>query len=687
MASLRCNRSNIRSLLLLFIILPFLTPLSSIRALEFENIDSFDVHPDNRWIETGTGITVSVDDSILDISDTGDGSVDTYTMSRMLRDYEGSIEIRWKMTVAGANGTASDHLKFKLLGDEDVDYFVNLVFRNYDIDGTGDVFFEFDDTSDVYRTTSLTTGEKALLTEGAWYVLRIDYDILRSDFRYRIYSDAGAVLVSYYAYEIFGNYDSNMGQANELSLKIDLSVYTSSYVMHTYIDYIEAPFEEREWTNVGNPADADWIEEDTWEFCQAQDDISHEFQHWRLIVPRLDLVSAMLRLSVSDASNFGVGEQVYIQFRIYCVDADDGDLHEAFHFGIAIAKDGTGILYNVDIYVDGIAKISSTNYFDTDEVWLSFAVGAKEQRALLSAAASWGWDPTDSSATGDEVADIYTSAVATVPSQEFVLHTTYYADFAGDVDVDYWVENFDLIYRDSFAGIDMREELDLQPDKYYDDATGILENAFGWVNDLIQGIVNGLGLIFSAVGTLISAAIEALEPLLTAVTSAVDGLITYIQSIASDFFNVLIDGAGTLFEAILDAAIILTDTITEAFFLIFWDSWSGPDILALIDWGLVSLIEIITNLPAFLTDLANQLQVLWDLLSIIGVIFFFIIPLSAGGNVGEFLEKSLGYMAVDLTMGFSILGVHIPVPSFALWLVVLQFNILDGTAFAGFLTW
>ena len=73
-------------------------PISLVFGDEDENVDSFIVHPLNRWdTYTVNGMTDTIDYGMLKITDTGDASSDSVDMRRSLRSSEGKIIVKFYM--------------------------------------------------------------------------------------------------------------------------------------------------------------------------------------------------------------------------------------------------------------------------------------------------------------------------------------------------------------------------------------------------------------------------------------------------------------------------------------------------------------------------------------------------------------------------------------------------------------
>ena len=75
----RKKQGYLLGLLVLFLVGAWIPVITTAGDLELENIDSFDVHYSTRWdINSHLAFTRTIEDSILNISDVGDNSIDSF---------------------------------------------------------------------------------------------------------------------------------------------------------------------------------------------------------------------------------------------------------------------------------------------------------------------------------------------------------------------------------------------------------------------------------------------------------------------------------------------------------------------------------------------------------------------------------------------------------------------------------
>jgi hypothetical protein len=622
--------------------------LSPISAAEFENIDSFDVHPDSgRWDVTNAGIgSVTVDDSTLIMVDTGDGTTDTITLERGLRAFDGSVTYRFWVDSSGTGVT--DSLRLGLSSGSDTLY---LDVRPISSDSVGAVIIYEDHLG---GTESKSLGADKLAPE-TWYILRIDYDLFQSEIRLRLYFDNQTRVSSHHWYDVNAqDYPALFGKT-EINAYIHMKTWASAVTTTTKIDYVNAPFKEREWKHTTVAGDADWTVDETFEAVEFQDTIAAEYNMWQLNVPYLDLVSGMLRVSLDDHAVLDNLDGAHMEVNVYCVDANDGDLHNAFAATIDIYRSGANFYNALSVKIDSVTVESEIrNDANIDDLWLSFALATREDRSIYGVHVYWGWDVTDQTASENFVYDHPVASVADSPSQEWVIEFEYYVNMAADTEGKMWVESFQEIHRESMREMNIQDAIDKQPDHYYSNAW----NPF-------EGIQRALDEFIMALGNILANAWNGI----------IQPIITILQTFISDLFDFLFSLASDVLEFMIDVAFY------------WWDAANAPDVLAWLEWGLIGITQAASGGLVWIQSAVDQLQNIWDLGSIIGVLFFFALPLFASPTIGLYLERMFHYMAFDVTFGFSPLNIIPQVPAVALWLIIMQFNILDGTAFAGFLTW
>ena len=254
-------------------------------ASEEKNVDSFSVHPANRWTVANVGYTAAINDGLLNMSDVGDSSSDYYVVSRDLRDLSGTVEIRFKYS-SNSTGTATANYAEIYLYDGTATNSFLLKIQKLRDGLAGDTILYYYDVDASYQSLFLPTAED--LIEDTWYIIRMDYDLLESDFRIRVFSDVG-VEVFDYVWQDIGTTRPAIFSDSSLLVRLKAGCYYPAQSQFVYFDYVNAPFKEREWTNTDVPGDGDWITNGKF-LSYIQDDIN-DASDWQLTVPYLDQVS------------------------------------------------------------------------------------------------------------------------------------------------------------------------------------------------------------------------------------------------------------------------------------------------------------------------------------------------------------------------------------------------------------
>lgn len=663
--------------IVLVLITVFVVHFSPISAAEERNVDSFDVHPENRWEITDTSFSSSVENSYLRMYDTGDGTKDYYKMDRELRDPEGTIELRVKIEIEAGQTTTGNGYYIHLGNPADSTARIYLHLLGWDDAGTPDnvifVYYKDDDTTESYTVPS---GNKP--TEGYWYTYRIKYNLLKSEFEIRCTFDNGTRLfnIEWQDAEEF-EVPSLFGVTSHLSFSFWTRSEDSGIDVTTYLDYVDAQFKERSWVHNTVPSDANYLLDSV--YAAQVEDACDEISTYRLTVPALDSVSGDMNIYTTDHLST-VGDYLAMSLIIYSVNATDGTLDE--EVGVWIAQDSATGAHEVTAQITDNNVIKEdidvgTAYYELP-IAAHFSINLQDSRDTFIVRVTFKANATYTFAL------VYTSSITAGNSDEFVIEIKYDVALTQDVESSLYFGDISVV--DRSAMLDTGGFIDGFDPQFFE-TIGKTGGDWDPLAALIRWLGGLLAAAFRTVGDLIIIAVEALQPIITAVQTAVDGLVAYIQAIGADVIDYLITVAGDVLEALIDAAVVLTDAITEAFFLIFWDSWSGPDLLQWIDWGLTGIIQAVDGGLEWVIDFTAQLQSVWDLGTILGLIFFFGIPLLASPTIGLYLDNMFSAMVFDITFGVSPFGVIPRIPAVAIWLVVLQLNVLDGTAFGGFLTW
>ncbi|KKM10363.1 hypothetical protein LCGC14_1721980, partial [marine sediment metagenome] len=421
-----------------------------------------------------------------------------------------------------------------------------------------------------------------------YYRAQIKYNLLEAEFEIKITHDNGTRIFSVDLFEdftIINQFPSIFAFGRPPD--IYLSTYTVFYGhQEIWIDFINAPFKEREWKQVTTPSDPEWLE-DSWFFAYLEDDIAVEDNSkFQLTIPRLDSISGTISILPETATrgNLAVADEFYIFLKLYGVDADDGELHELVAVEIQYTVFGGGTHQAV---AQTCNSATCTQKFVDDAsapftIFPSaiFSISTTEDRNNISLSAQINFND-------DNPFNLFTTAIVSdevdLRSQEFVVETHYRAQFTGDTEVSLSLQNFAFISKDIFGDIG--------------NFVGDVAGAGGdFVSNLIQGFINGLiwllmpiflllGNLFRVVGEVI---VNALSPLLALVVSALgdlasaiwsslgpilegffDDIIGFVINIINDIWddilvpilNLFLAALGIVFDAIIDAGQIVITAI------------------------------------------------------------------------------------------------------------------------------
>lgn len=679
---------------------PSQPPSMSVNA-EQDNVESWNVHPaSGRWLFVeDTGLTDIISNGMLNISDTGDGTLDRYRIERKLRKLDSKIETRFRLRWSGSSfivnrdiftfaiGSATDlaggNFILEATGLNDTGSFIN----------TSIAFRDQDGASQKHRFTE----DSELIQNNTWYRLIIKYNILKSEIQFTLFQDTTQIW-KVREFEIIGDSIPLLFSETGFRVTITQRGESNGNFIETLIDYIDAPFKEHEWENVEVPVG---FLGNAWDSARAEDDIDDQSK-WRLNVPFLDTVSGLMSIDYTNFGNFVGGDGTIFVFRIQAADADDGGLHELLEVQLRLEHSigpsvAVGIRFSMTM--DGVETYSNQfNIADGDIPGVSFSTSLSQDRSEFTAKARYFFDVTDSTAGYDDVSgSIDIASVADDPSQEFVLEFEHSHDYDGNIEMTSFVTDFAFVERDIFTDLiggvqGFFETLILSVVNIFVAVFRFIAGIFVFVGDIIVIAVVALGVVLTvaltALGTLLEAAIEALEPFLTVISDAVDALwtlfidtlddiVTALIALASDFteffFDVLellipliITFLGTILSSIVDLA------AAALFFL--WDALSLPDLLGILDLIVVHSVTFITEFIAALTDIIQLLiDVSWIPLVVwwaYAVPFQFakaaFEPLAGLGNTIEVYFQNLIPVSV---LGFRL---YFPIGVFAtVWLIVL----------------
>lgn len=638
-------------------------------------IDSFNVHPKNRWDITEYDMDhVGVADGILNVSDVGDGSIDKIYMDRGLRDMDGTVSMRFKYST---NASAYEYYNSMYLFIEDPGTNNYVYFQVYGMKDGVSYYTKCAYKNNAGGTETLLVNSDERVYSDTWYVIRMDYDLYLAKMRWRLYFDNGSEVFDYEWTDIDEDNQPALFQFEEIFLRYQPNSQGDQVWIQHYVDYIEAPFKERAWENTDVPSDSDWLA-NSWDAVHVQDDIN-DISDWRLTVPRLDAVSGTFTAGFDDASLMNNGDNAYMSVNVYAVDADDGDLHSAVALAIGHVNVGVGDAFSISLNIDG-SEIWGYTAVGTTRPICQFTISLTDDRSRIGLEARVWLDDTDSSTYEDVIGSADISDIATDPSHEFVLEIEYVADFDCNTEWEALIYDYSLTYRDIFKGIGdffggifggvgdfLSGGIDFISD--------IFATIFRWLGELFASAIAGLGELLTAALSLVEAAVglvedaisamqTALESAIALVEDAVDGLIAYIQDIGDFVITELISAAQNILDALFDAMEFLVDELIQVVFWIYDEAMlalgfsSPPDLIALFN-SLVWLIgEVITSIPTLVGDIEN-LMAFWTFEKVIVLIFVFLVFLPF--MMGATNTDGIGNIIKVNTYPIQILGFGIPI--------------------------
>lgn len=662
---------------------PDISPKVNAISSEEENIDSMDVFPSNRWSVTNNGFTAEISAGLLNMSDVGDGTDDFFQINRDLRDLNGKIEVRFKVSVNESSADFQDSFYIKLL-DSSGTFEASLLIEVLQNNAISTTSLRMTQAVSGFSQKGVDVDERVF--EDLWYVFRIDYDLLKTECRFRLFFDNNTKVFDYDYFDI--DPINRLGIFAQTDLVLRIQSRSKGVTVINFVDYVQAPFKEREWKQIDTPSDSDWLV-DSWGNARVQDNID-DSSGWQLVVPYLDTVTATIFTNTSDNDVFisgAAGDRVTWFFRIFAVDGDDGDLHELFEVTIGFFEIIANT-FRVDfgLQFGGVTLAQGAFDFTSNYTSISprvaFSVGLTEDRseAVMNTRLSLNGtfrDAIDFSAGGS------VSGIATDPSQEFLLRFSYDAELDADVEWFAFLDDFGLKERGIFS------------DWFIANAPGALENVatavasgddiltilFRWLGDLLANAFGFVGDLlvdtFGFVGDLIISALEALEPFLTIISDAITGLVDLFVAAVGDFIDEVI-------IVLLSILADLTDVIVGIVFFI-WDALSLPDILAVFDTLLVGFGQAVAGFGQFVTDINNLIGNIFTISVTAGLFVFFFLPITISPTIGQWIEKVMEFMAFDITFGFSPWNVVPRVPAGAVWIaIVIGSGVLSGSILGGF---
>jgi hypothetical protein len=556
---------------------PLSSPLpTTVRAEESERIDSFNVHPANRWTESINGMTADLYRGLLRLQDTGDGSVDEYRMARELAQLDGKIVIKFEVSSASSD-YQTDYLAFELIQSDDRNKKLGIIIRH---DANNDYLTTYlqwrDWDGSTYRTKTLSGDERVF--DDVWYVFTLEYDVMKEEFEMVMKFENGTSVFKYDQSDL--SYRPYIYQTEDLSLMIRQTSQYNGKVVTSYLAYAKAPYREKRWSQSDTPSDPQWVE-DEWDYTYVSGSVAVDTSAWDLVVPYLDSFSATLRLNVT-ASGLGNGDYAGLSFSLFTVDYDDGALTEAMQIWLTIEKSvGGTLLSKADLEIDGSSADTATDFstYSSNEIArLDFSCSVHTDRQKISVGARF-W-PDESSSTYYDIEGVCRLSDVSIDfSNEFLLRTGY-STFG-------WATDEWTAYIDDFGFI--------SKSIFEDFVMPVIAGIQAFLAEIWVTVGRFLAVINTAVGIVIVKALEELQPFLTAIQSAINQIETWIAPIEN-----WIDSAIATIEPFFDPIETWLNNVADAIGVFIEDVWThfaaaANDFMA----------AVVSALSPLLSDLAD----------------------------------------------------------------------------------
>ncbi len=564
-----------------------------------------------------------------------------------------------------------------------------------------------------------------------WIRGKIEYSVLKSTFRVTMTWDNTSREFRVLAP---GDFTSQSGRTPALfEIGKPPLVYISTYLEFGWhaldIDFVKAPFKEREWTQTTSSDVPSFTIQDNWNMHHVDSSgsiLDGNISAWDLIVPSLDSVNVEMRLQAED-SDAGLSHSIIWSFVIFAVDGDDGEFHELFDVEMQHYQGGTGNNCNRV----GISDLSSPPSVFNDFLCgstangfnslLTFSMALTRDRSTIGLQVRSTMNESESSITKDGVAEIQIADVADDPSQEFVLRTILEVGKDGTLGYNapgeeyYQIVDFGLMERDIIGDVAKR----------------VVEPIANFLSDLFLGVFRFIAEIFKLVGDGISLAfgvfIDGLASLLSGVmitlaaglelamglvTTAVEGIgvlldaslgaLGVILEAAIDALGPVIEGIGTIIELAVQALEPLLEVISDALIEIAADIWSAfisvvTDIidaaltgLGIIFDALIAILQLLVdgvltwilnllNLTSTFNEVGSFLDFLIAIIFFvfaIGVFVLFSGAFLVSREPEDVLVNYWNIISFDMMFGMSFLGFRVYIPFAALmvvWIILMGY--------------
>lgn len=404
-----------------------------------------------------------------------------------------------------------------------------------------------------------------------WVRGKLEYNVLKSILKITITWDNTSRVFR----QVFpGGFTVGSGRIPALfEIGIAPTIFVSTYTEPTSwqqlnLDFIKAPFKERDWVQTTAPSDPDWVQ-DSHFFAMLQNNVSGlEKSEWDLNVIGLDSVSAVLKIDQSNYTTWDASAQVSAIFELYGVDADDGERQILTSIQLTLGSSGPTLLLSVDDGTDSFFLFSESSLTNP---MVRFSISTVDDRSKILVNIRAFKDDADETDFKDGAYVIDLADRMDVPSNEFIIRSKYLAVFLrGATDVDKLLMetlDFGLVERDIFG--DIANAVVAPIGNFLAD---LFIGVFRFIGDIFRIVGDAIGFVFSVAISALQVALEAAISLVTAAVVALQtaletaiGLVTAAVEAIGTLIDSAISALGTLLETAID---LVTDAIDAVFGLI-----------------------------------------------------------------------------------------------------------------------
>lgn len=655
---------------------------SSTSNNEWEYIDTFSQHPDALWSETESGFSSIIENGLLNLSDVGDGSSDYYYIDRDLRDTSGDIEIRFRVDSNESSTHGNDRMQINLMGSSVSSAEVRFYLNNpsYYSGYWGTTLYYYYGSGQFL--SKIFTGTDRVMDD-TWYILKIRYNLYKSELRYRLLFDNGSQVWDVNYYDVT-NYDTQVPLIfTDVGTKLRMytNVYTATQFIQYQFDYVKAPFKENEWDHTTEGGDTDWLMKDSWDRVHFQDDID-QAQIWGLNVINLDQVSGVLRIHVDDNTAFTNGDELKTQFFLYNYFIENGSWQTIAYVSLELQYDGANTEYDFYYWVYNSARRSNSPVnFATNDTYLSFTFALFENRQKFKSRIQIGYDNTDETAIIEDQADADFSGIADQLSNYYAIAVAYYADLDGNTEGVMSLEQFQLVtnaWWEDLAQLILVGPIGFFVSRVTQEADNIV---IALLNGLIEEIAKFIGQAFDAVMEYFPEEFRLwTDNLLIDIATLWDGLWSVFGEWIDDIWTEMSNWIDNVWDAFLTHVVsTASDTVDWLVGLIFegWNDETGPNILAAIEKVWSQFTSGVNDIPAGLDDLKGYIDFWanWFAILLTGIalgypMLAYIVSREPATYVKEFID-----LQVKNVLPIGIFGWHVHIPFCLVWFPLFLFEL------------